>query len=303
MKVLVCDSISPRAVERMRKACLEVDVQDKITPEELLQVIGNYDAMVVRSRTKVRKPVIDAAKKLKVVVRGGVGVDNIDVDYAQAKGVKIMNTPGASTHSVAELTIAYLFALARPIVQATASMREGQWEKAKFEGIEIQGKVLGIIGMGRIGLAVANRAAALGMIVLGYDSRTVGPAPFMQMVELDELIAKADFISLHIPLTESSHHLINAEMIGKMKDKVRIVDCARGGVIDEEALYEAIRAGKVAGAALDVFENEPLSDRKLFELPQVIGSPHIGASTHEATSRIGDEVADILIAVNQEGCS
>ncbi len=302
MKVLVCDSISPRAVERMRKACLEVDVQDKITADELLQVIGNYDAMVVRSRTKVRKPVIDAAKKLKVVVRGGVGVDNIDVDYAQAKGVKIMNTPGASTHSVAELTIAYLFALARPIVQTTASMREGQWEKAKFEGIEIQGKVLGIIGMGRIGMAVANRAAALGMVVLGYDSRTIGPVPFMQMVELDELIAKADFISLHIPLTESSHHLINAEMIGKMKDKVRIVDCARGGVIDEGALYEAIRAGKVAGAALDVFENEPLSDRKLFDLPQVIGSPHIGASTHEATARIGDEVADILIAVNQEGC-
>jgi len=302
MKVLVCDSISPRAVERMRKACLEVDVNDKITPEELLQVIGGYDAMVVRSRTKVRKPVIDAAKNLKVVVRGGVGVDNIDVDYAQAKGVKIMNTPGASTHSVAELTIAYLFALARPIVQATASMREGQWEKAKFEGIEVQGKVLGIIGMGRIGMAVANRAAALGMIVLGYDSRTIGPAPFMQMVELDELIARADFISLHIPLTESSHHLINAEMICKMKDKVRIVDCARGGVIDEDALYEAIRAGKVAGAALDVFENEPLSDRKLFDLPQVIGSPHIGASTHEATARIGDEVADILITVNQEGC-
>jgi D-3-phosphoglycerate dehydrogenase len=294
--------MSPRAVERMRKACLEVDVNDKITPEELLQVIGGYDAMVVRSRTKVRKPVIDAAKNLKVVVRGGVGVDNIDVDYAQAKGVKIMNTPGASTHSVAELTIAYLFALARPIVQATASMREGQWEKAKFEGIEVQGKVLGIIGMGRIGMAVANRAAALGMIVLGYDSRTIGPAPFMQMVELDELIARADFISLHIPLTESSHHLINAEMIGKMKDKVRIVDCARGGVIDEDALYEAIRAGKVAGAALDVFENEPLSDRKLFDLPQVIGSPHIGASTHEATARIGDEVADILITVNQEGC-
>ncbi len=302
MKVLVCDSISPRAVEKMRQACIQVDVQDKITPEELLQVIGGYDAMVVRSRTKVRKAVLDAATNLKVVVRGGVGVDNIDVDYAQAKGVKILNTPGASTHSVAELTVAYMFALARPIVQATASMREGLWEKAKFEGIEVQGKVLGIIGMGRIGLAVATRAAALGMIVLGYDSRSIGPAPFMQMVELDELIAKADFISLHIPLTESSHHLINAEMIAKMKDKVRIIDCARGGVIDEDALYEAIRTGKVAGAALDVFESEPLTDRKLFELPQVIGSPHIGASTHEATARIGDEVAELLITVNQEGC-
>ncbi|MDQ1300814.1 MAG: D-3-phosphoglycerate dehydrogenase [Chloroflexota bacterium] len=300
MKVLVCDSIAPRAVERMRKACIEVDVQDKITPEELLQVVGGYDALVVRSRTKVRGPVIDAATNLKVVVRGGVGVDNIDVDYAQAKGIKIMNTPGASTYSVAELTVAYLFALARPVAQATASMREGMWEKTKFEGIEIQGKILGIIGMGRIGLAVATRAAALGMIVLGYDSRTVGPAPFMQLVTFDELLTKADFITLHLPLTTESHHMIDAAAIAKMKDKVRIVDCARGGVVDEDALYEAIRAGKVAGAALDVFETEPLTDRKLFELPQVIGSPHIGASTLEATARIGDEVAAILIGMSQE---
>ncbi len=302
MKVLVCDSISPRAIERMRQACIQVDVQDKITAEELLQVVGDYDAIVVRSRTKVRKPVIDAARNLKVIVRGGVGVDNIDVDYAQAKGIKVLNTPGASTHSVAELTLAYLFALARPIVQATLSMREGLWEKAKFEGIELQGKVLGIIGMGRIGTAVATRAAALGMIVLGYDSRTIGPAPYVQMVTLDELLAKSDFITLHLPLTDESRHMINAEMIARMKDKVRIVDCARGGVIDEDALYDAIRTGKVAGAALDVFENEPLTDRKLFELPQVIGSPHIGASTHEATARIGDEVADMLIAMNRDGC-
>jgi len=302
MKVLVCDSISPHAVEKMRKACIDVDVQDKITPEALLQVIPAYDAMVVRSRTKVRKPVLDAATNLKVIVRGGVGVDNIDVDYAQAKGVRILNTPGASTHSVAELTIAYMFALARPIVQSTASMREGLWEKSKFEGIEVQGKVLGIIGMGRIGMSVATRAAALGMIVLGYDSRTIGTVPFMQMVELDELIARSDFITLHIPLTESSHHLINAEMIAKMKPGVRIIDCARGGVIDENALYDAIVAGKVAGAALDVFETEPLTDRKLFELPQVIGSPHIGASTKEATARIGDEVADLLITINAEEC-
>lgn len=302
MKVLVCDSISPRAIERMRKACLEVDVQDKITADELLQVIGEYDAIVVRSRTKVRKPVIDAAKKLKVIVRGGVGVDNIDVEYAQARGIRIMNTPAASTASVAELTLAYLFALARPIVQATISMREGLWEKSKFEGIELQGKILGIIGMGRIGMAVATRAAALGMIVLGYDNRSIGPAPFMQMVTLDELLARSDFITLHLPLTKESHHMINAETIAKMKAGVRIVDCARGGVIDEDALYEAIRAGKVAGAALDVFENEPLTDRKLFELPQVIGSPHIGASTHEATARIGDEVADILIGINRNEC-
>jgi D-3-phosphoglycerate dehydrogenase len=303
MKVLVCDSISPKAVERMRKEGLEVDVQDQITPEELLEVIGAYDAMVVRSRTKVRKPVIDRAENLKVVVRGGVGVDNIDVDYATSKGIRIMNTPGASTHAVAELTIAYMFALARPIAQATESMRAGLWEKSKFAGIELAGKVLGIIGMGRIGAAVAQRAAALGMVVIGYDSRTVGTAPYMTMVELDEIYEKADFISLHIPLTESSKHMLNAEVFARMKKGVRIVDCARGGVIDESALYDAITAGQVAGAALDVFENEPLTDRKLFELPQVIGSPHIGAGTKEATARIGDEVADILITVSQEPCN
>jgi D-3-phosphoglycerate dehydrogenase len=230
-------------------------------------------------------------------------VDNIDVEYAESKGIRIMNTPGASTHAVAELALTYMFALARPIVQATESMRAGMWEKSKFEGIEIAGKVLGIIGMGRIGQALAQRAAALGMLVLGYDSRTVGAAPYMHMVELDELLEKSDFISLHIPLTEQSKHMMNAEMFAKMKQGVRIVDCARGGVIDESALYDAIVAGKVAGAALDVFENEPLTDRKLFELPQVIGSPHIGAGTKEATARIGDEVADLLIGVSQEPCS
>ncbi len=303
MKVLVCDSISPRAVERMRKAGLDVDVDDKITPEALLEKIPPYDAMVVRSRTKVRKQVIDCATNLKVIVRGGVGVDNIDVAYAEGKGIRIMNTPGASTHAVAELALAYIFALARPVVQATESMRAGLWEKSKFEGIEVAGKVLGVIGMGRIGLALAQRAAALGMLVLGYDSRTVGAVPFMHMVELDELLEKADFLSLHIPLTESSKHMLNAEMFAKMKPGVRIVDCARGGVLDEEALYEAIVAGKVAGAALDVFENEPLTDRKLFELPQVIGSPHVGAATKEATARIGDEVADLLIGVSQEPCN
>jgi D-3-phosphoglycerate dehydrogenase / 2-oxoglutarate reductase len=300
MKVIVCDSISAKAVERMRKGGLDVDVCDKITPEELVVAIPPYDAMVVRSRTKVRKAALDAATNLKVVVRGGVGVDNIDVEYAQAKGVRVLNTPGASTHSVAELAIAYIFALARPIVQATASLRQGLWEKGKFEGIEVQGKILGVIGMGRIGNSVATRAAALGMIVLGYDSRTVGPVPYLQMVELDELLSKADFITLHIPLTESSHHLINAEAIAKMKKGVRIVDCARGGVIDEQALYEAIEAGQVAGAALDVFENEPLTDTHIFQLPQVIGSPHIGASTHEATARIGDEVADLLLAASSD---
>jgi len=301
MKVLICDPIAPSAVEHIRKSGIEVDVRDTITADELLQVVPAYDALVVRSRTKVRRSVIEAASNLKVIVRGGVGLDNIDVDCARARGIRVLNTPGASTASVAELTLGYIFALARPIVQATLSMRAGAWEKRAFEGIEVQGKTLGIIGTGRIGTVVAMRAAVLGMIVLGYNRRTIGPAPYMAMVSLDELLARSDFISLHVPLTESTRHMINAETIAKMKDGVRIINCARGGVVDEDALYEAIVAGKVAGAALDVFEEEPPTNRKLFELPQVIGSPHIGASTHEAAARVGDEVARILIALQQEG--
>jgi D-3-phosphoglycerate dehydrogenase len=294
MKVLICDPISKTAVETMRQAGLGVDVKDKITPEELLQVIGEYEAVVVRSRTKIRKNVLDAAANLKVIVRGGVGVDNIDVEYAEAKGIKVLNTPAASTASVAELTIAYIFALARPIVQATASMRAGQWEKGKFEGTEVQGKTLGVIGLGRIGAAVARRAATLGMTVLGYDVYPVTPPVSVTLVSLDDLLAQADYITLHIPLSDASRHLLGAEAFARMKTGVRIVNCARGGVVDENALYDALVAGKVAGAALDVFEVEPLTDNRLFTMPQVIGSPHIGASTHEATARIGDEVADLL---------
>jgi D-3-phosphoglycerate dehydrogenase len=294
MNVLICDPISSCAVDSMRSRGLNVDVKDKITPEELLQVAPEYHALVVRSRTKIRKPVIDCASNLRVVVRGGVGVDNIDVDYALGKGIKVLNTPAASTASVAELTIGYMFALARPIVQATESLRAGKWEKSKFHGIELQGKTLGIIGMGRIGSAVGARAAALGMIVLGYDACAVGPAPFMMMVPLEDIYARADFISLHVPLTEESRHMIDAAAIARMKDGVRIINCARGGVIDEEALYNAIQSGKVAGAAFDVMESEPPVDYKLFQLPQVIGSPHMGAVTGEATERIGDEVVDVL---------
>lgn len=302
MKVLVCDPISPTAVQQMRDDCIDVDVRDDITADALLEIIPDYDAVVVRSRTKIRQSLIDRAPKLRYIVRGGVGVDNIDADYAAQKGIRVLNTPGASTYSVAELTLAYILALARPIVQATQSLREGRWEKKAFEGTEIQGKTLGIIGLGRIGMAVATRAAAMGMIVLGYDNRTVGPAPYMMMMPLDELLARSDYITLHVPINEASRHMINAESIARMKDGVRIVDCARGGVIDEAALYDAITSGKVAGAALDVFENEPLTDYRLFTLSQVIGSPHIGASTHEATARIGEEVAEILINLNKEPC-
>lgn len=294
MKILICDKTEQDSIERMRKAGILVDVQDDISAEELLKVLPAYDGMVVRSRTKVRAPLIDAAKNLKVIMRGGVGLDNIDAEYARSKGITVLNTPAASSASVAELTIGYMFALARHIVQASVSMRQGQWEKKKFEGHEISGKTLGIIGFGRIGKEVAYRAQALGMRTLVYDPHITN-LDEGQEVTLDDLLAVSDYITFHLPHTEETHNMISKAQFDQMKDGVRIVNCSRGGIVDEDALYEALLNGKVGGAALDVFAQEPLVDNKLFKLEQVIGSPHIGASTEESLSRVGAEVADKLI--------
>lgn len=297
MKVLVCDPIDPEAVETMRRAGIEVDVRDTITAEELEAAVADYDVLVVRSRTKVTAAVMDKAPHLKLIVRGGVGVDNIDVKYAQAKGIEVRNTPLASANSVAELTIGYLFALARQIPQMTASMKRGEWEKKGFsKGIELAGKTLGLVGCGNIGQLVAQKAAALGMTVLFYR-RTPTEIPGATQVALDELLARSDFISLHVPLTPETHPIIGRAELEKMKKGVYIVNCGRGGTLDEDALYDAIVSGKVAGAALDVFEDEKEDrGRRLMELPQVIGSPHVGAGTVEATERVGAEVAQIIIA-------
>ncbi|MFQ6100238.1 MAG: D-2-hydroxyacid dehydrogenase [Anaerolineae bacterium] len=297
MKLLVCDPTAPSAIEAMRKAGIEVDVRDDIAPEELEKVIPEYDAMVVRSRTKVRQPLIDKAINLKLIIRGGVGLDNIDVEYAQSKGIEVHNTPTASSNSVAELTIGYLLALVRQIPQATASMKGGKWEKKAFsKGTELAGKTLGLIGCGRIGTLVAQKADALGMEVLSFDPYIEKFLQCVSGVQLDELLRRSDFISLHIPHTPETHYLISAEAFAKMKDGVRIVNCSRGGVVDEAALYDAIVSGKVAGAALDVYEDEKEErGRRLMELPQVIGSPHIGAGTAEARARVGEEVARIAI--------
>jgi len=294
MKLLICDPTSPAAIEEMRAAGIQVDVHDDITADELMEVIPEYDAIVVRSRTKVRQPLIDRATSLKLIVRGGVGLDNIDVDYARSKGITVMNTPAASSASVAELTIGYLFALARRIPQMTASMKAGKWEKKKFKGTEIAGKTLGLIGCGRIGSLVAQKAHALGMRVIFYR-RTKVDVPGATQVTLDELLREADYISLHVPHTPETHHILDADAFAKMKDGVYIINCGRGGTVDEEALYEAIVSGKVAGAALDVYENEPEANPKLFELDQVIGSPHVGATTKEAQERVGAEVARLVI--------
>ncbi|OQY25479.1 MAG: 3-phosphoglycerate dehydrogenase [Anaerolineaceae bacterium 4572_32.1] len=298
MKIIICDPTAPSAIEAMRKAGIEVDVRDDITPQELETVIADYDGMVVRSRTKVRETLIDKAANLKVIIRGGVGLDNIDVKYAESKGIEVRNTPSASSNSVAELTIGYLLALVRQIPQLTASMKAGKWEKKAFsKGSELSGKTLGLIGCGNIGRSVAQKAAALGMNVIFYR-RTPTEVPGATQVSLDKIFTTSDFISLHVPHTPETHYIIGAEALAKMKEGVYIINCGRGGTLDEAALYEAIASGKVAGAALDVYEDEKQERGKRFmDLPQVIGSPHIGAGTSEAKARVGEEVAQIAIEV------
>lgn len=294
MKVLICDPTAPQAIGQMRAAGIEVDVRDDISAEELPEVLPAYDGMVVRSRTKVRAPLIDVAKNLKVIVRGGVGLDNIDVDYARSKGIAVLNTPAASSASVAELTIGYMFALARNIPQSTASMKAGLWEKKKFKGTELAGKRLGLIGCGRIGQEVAKRASALGMDVVFYR-RSQLELDYARQVPLDELIRTSDYISLHTPHTQETHNILDADAFAAMKEGIYVLNCGRGGTIDEDALYEALQSGKVASAALDVYAEEPSKGHKLYTLEQVIGSPHVGASTSEAQARVGAEVAEKII--------
>ena len=296
MKVLVCDPIANEGIEMMRQAGIEVDVKTGLTPEELERTIGDYDVLVVRSATKVRKPLIKAARNLKLIVRAGVGLDNVDIECAQARGIEVMNTPAASSNAVAELTVGYLFALARHLPQATTSLRAGKWEKKKFDGSEIAGKTLGLVGYGRIGWLVAKKALALDMEIIAYDPYVSDPRGLeMEFVSLEDLLQMADYVSMHLPLTNETRNLIDAPQFEMMKDGVCIINCARGGTINEDALYEAIRSGKVKGAALDVYAEEPAKNNKLFELDAVIGSPHIGAETVEAQHRVSVEVAEKVI--------
>jgi D-3-phosphoglycerate dehydrogenase len=302
MKVLICDATDASAIQAMRDAGLEVDNRPDITAEQLVGDAAQYQGMVVRSRTKITKDVIDAGTNLKILVRGGVGLDNIDVKYAESKGIAVRNTPKASSDSVAELTIGYLLSLARKIPQAAASMTAGEWKKKQLKGTEIAGKTLGLVGLGNIGQAVAKRAAVLGMNVIFYR-RTPTEVPYARQVDLDLLLTESDYISLHVPKTSETANILDAEAFAKMKDGVFIVNCGRGGTVDEDALYNALVSGKVAGAALDVFQDEKVNpgNARLFELKDkdgfnlVIGSPHVGSSTEEGQARVGAEVAEILI--------
>jgi len=294
MKVLICDSTDQSALDAIAAVGIEVVNRPDITPDELMQDLAEFDGMVVRSRTKVRVPLIDVATNLKVIVRGGVGLDNIDVDYAKSKGIEVLNTPAAASDSVAELAVGYLFSLARRIPAMTKSMKDGKWEKKAFKGTEIAGKTLGLVGFGRIGQATGKRANALGMEVIFYR-RTPTQVDYAEQVSLDDLLTKSDYISLHVPYTPETHNIIDAGALAKMKDGSYIINCGRGGTIDEDALYDAISSGKIAGAALDVFAKEPSKGHKLFTLDQVIGSPHVGSATKEGQGRVGSEVAEKVI--------
>ena len=297
MRILASDGIEKNAAATLATQGHEV-VQQFYEPEELAEQVKNFDVLVVRSATKVRKPIIDAAAeagRLKLIIRGGVGIDNIDHVYAEEKGIKVMNTPKASSDSVAELALAHMFSVARFISIAGHTMREGKWEKKAYKGIELMGKTVGIIGYGRIGQALGLRAQALGMKVVAYDIYKI-PAlenENMRYVEMDELFAVSDFISLHTPAIDGKP-LINAETIAKMKDGVVFINTSRGNNVDENALLDALNSGKIYGAGLDVYAEEPAKNVALYSHPRVSCTPHIGASTSEAQKRIGAEIVDII---------
>lgn len=297
MKVLVSDSLSAEGLDILRKHA-RVDYKIGLDEAGLIGIIGGYDALVVRSGTRVTAPVIDAGENLKVIGRAGVGVDNIDVERATERGIIVLNAPEGNTISAAEHAIAMLTSLARNIPEAHAVLKSGRWERGSFMGVELNQKILGIIGLGRIGGEVARRARAMGMNILAYDpyiaSEQVekqGAAP----ASLEEIFARADFISLHLPVTKSTYHLVGAAELAMMKPGVRIVNCARGGLIDEEALHRALAEGRVAGAALDVFESEPPLNSPLLTLPNVVVTPHLGASTREAQVNVALQVAEQVI--------
>jgi len=299
LKVLITDSLSSKGVEVFERAeGIEPVVDHEISAEDLMKRLKEFDALVVRSRTKVPAALVETAENLKVIGRAGTGLDNIDVGAATKQGIAVMNTPGGNTVTTAEHALSLLFSLSRNIPQATASLKAGKWEKKKFQGRELFNKTLGVVGFGNIGSIVADRAKGIRMNVLVYDpfiSQDVARKKGVEAVSLDELFARADYITIHTPMTKDTKHLLNAEAFSKMKDGVMLVHCARGGIVDENALLEALRSGKVAGAALDVFETEPPGEHPLFEMSNVICTPHLGASTAEAQENVAVAVAEQIV--------
>ncbi|MFX1251365.1 MAG: hydroxyacid dehydrogenase [Promethearchaeota archaeon] len=295
MKVLVSDKLADEGVQKLKEAGFEVNCAWDIPKDELPNIIGDYDGLIVRSATNVRGALIENAKNLKVIGRAGIGLDNIDLDKAKEMGVVVRNTPTATSITVAELALTFLMACSRDVIAGTNTLRAGEWAKKELsKGTEVYGKTLGIVGFGRIGHELAKRAMGLGMRVLAYR-RNPKPVEGVEFVPLDKLLVESDYISLHVPLTDESKHMISTEQFKKMKKGVCLIDVGRGGVVDLNALYDAIKEGIVKKAALDVFEEEPPGKHKLFELDQVIGTPHIGAATDEGQLRAGILVAEAVI--------
>lgn len=298
MKVIVADKIAKEGIQKLKDAGFEVLEAWDAPKEQLPELVKDCDAIIVRSATKVTKALIDAAPKLKVIGRAGVGLDNVDAEHAKAKGIKVVNTPEATSRSVAELAIGHMIAAARGIGYGTATMSAGKWEKKALEGVELGGKTLGLIGIGRIGSETAKIALALGMRVLAFRKSGRDPGiPGVALVSsLDELLSQSDFISIHLPLTPETKNMIRKEQLAKCKDGVIIVNCARGGIVNEDALYDALRSGKVRAAGIDVFSEEPPTGiHKLATLPNVSLTPHIGAQTHEGQQRAGVQIAERVI--------
>lgn len=298
LKILVTDGLDSDGIAILKKSA-EVVEMNGIDPEDLLKQVVDFDALIVRGRTKVTPAVFEAAKKLKVVGRAGVGVDNIDLAAAKAHGVAVVNSPVATTTAVAELTMALMLNAVREISRADSSMKAGKWLKKEFEGVELSGKTLGIIGFGRIGAAVAKRSTAFDMAVLGFDPMV--PAEEIvkrggKPVSMDDLLIQSDFITMHLPLTDETKGLINADAFAKMKKGIYLICAARGGVIDEAALLEALKSGKVAGAALDVFVTEPPGLTDLVTHPKLVCTPHLGAQTVEAQQRASKDIAEEVVA-------
>ncbi|MBX7150265.1 phosphoglycerate dehydrogenase [bacterium] len=298
MKILISDEMSSACVEKLQTN-FEVDYKTGLTQEQLLAIVPQYSAWVVRSSTKVTAKLIEAGTSLKIIGRAGAGVDNIDVEAATQRGIVVMNTPGGNTISTAEHTIAMIMALSRNIPQADQSVKKGEWKKSKFTGTELFEKTLGVLGVGKVGREVAIRMKSFGMNVIGYDpifSNEEAERIGIRLVSLNELFASSDYITIHTPLNKATENLINHDTLKQCKDGVKIVNCARGGIIDETALQEALTSGKVSGAALDVFAAEPPGDHPLFKLPNVITTPHLGASTEEAQEKVAIQIAEQLIS-------
>lgn len=296
IRILASDGMQADAVKALEAKGYEV-TQQFYGPEQLAEEVKNYDVMVVRSATKVRQPIIDAALetgRLKLVIRGGVGVDNIDCDYAASKGIKVTNTPRSSSASVAELALAHMFALARFVGISNVTMRNGEWNKKKYEGVELNGKTLGLIGMGRISQELAKRATALGMDVIYTDILGEIKGVDYKFTTQEEVLKNADFVSLHIPAAADGKPVVTAADLALMKPTAYIINTARGGLIDEDALCDALDNGKLAGAALDVFPSEPPKNERLLKNPLISLTPHIGGSTKEAQKRIGAEIVEII---------